>query len=213
MAPTRSYPLAVAQLSLFANLSRNYPLPFRTFHHLSHLLSLCNFLIRSYQSSISIVLHPRPLIPNHSLFSSMTSVLFCRLLQPLPMNVSSPVTSTFILIILQTLSPLSLCLFFLLSILVNTFTSLRQRASPAAKQYIYKRISSKFVPQKLKNGFAAGDARWRILAWLHQTNTGFVRCRTVLCAKSYKIKKNLGLIPFRKKNSHQQQQRQRLQRL
>ena len=29
------------------------------------------------------------------------------------------------LIILQTLSPLSFCLFFLLSILVNTFTSLR----------------------------------------------------------------------------------------
>ena len=28
--------------------------------------------------------------------------------------------------------------------------------------YIYKKISSKFVPQKLKNGFAAGDARWRV---------------------------------------------------
>ena len=100
MAQPRSYPLAVAQLSSFANLSRNYPLPFQTFHRSSHLLSLCNFLIRSYQSSIYIVLHPRPLIPNHSLFSSMTSVLFSRLLQPLPMNLSSPVTSTFISIIL-----------------------------------------------------------------------------------------------------------------
>ena len=125
MAPTRSYPLAVAQLSLFANLSHNYPLPFQIFHRSSHLLSLCNFLIRNYQFSVSIVLHPRPLIPNRSLFSSMTSVLFCRLLQPLPMNLSSPVTSTFISIILQTLSPLSFCLFFLLTILVNTFTSLR----------------------------------------------------------------------------------------
>ena len=103
MAPTRSYPLAVAQLSLFANLSRNYPLPFQIFHSSSHLLSLCNFLTRSYHSSISIILRPRPLIPNHSLFSSMTSVLFSRLLQPLPMNLS-PVTSTFISIILQTLS-------------------------------------------------------------------------------------------------------------
>jgi len=28
--------------------------------------------------------------------------------------------------------------------------------------YIYKRISSKFVSQKLKNGFAAGAARWRV---------------------------------------------------
>ena len=125
MAPARSYPLAVAQLSSFANLSRNYPLPFQIFHRSSHLLSLCNFLTRSYQSSISIVLRPRPLIPNHSLFSSMTSVIFSRLLQPLPMNLSSPVTSTFISIILQTLSPLSFCLYFLLSILVNTFTSLR----------------------------------------------------------------------------------------
>jgi len=31
----------------------------------------------------------------------------------------------------------------------------------AAIIYIYKRISSKFLPQKLKNGFAAGNARWR----------------------------------------------------
>ena len=109
MSTTTSYPLAVAQLSSFANLSCNYPLPFQIFHCSSHLLSLCNFLSRSYQSSISIVLHHRPLIPNHSLFSSMTSVFFSRLLQPLPMNLSSLVTS----IILQTLSPLSFCLFFL----------------------------------------------------------------------------------------------------
>ena len=34
-----------------------------------------------------------PLIPNHSLFSLMTSVLFSPLLQPLPMNLSSPVTN------------------------------------------------------------------------------------------------------------------------
>ena len=87
--------------------------------------SVMNTNTRSYQSSISIILHPRPLIPNHSLFSSMTSVLFFRLLQPLPMNLSSPVTSTFILIILQTLSPLSFCLFSLLSVSVNMFNSLR----------------------------------------------------------------------------------------
>ena len=36
------------------------------------------------------------------------------------------------------------------------------------------------------------------IAWLHQTNTGFVRCRTVLCAKIYKIMK-IGLKPRRKK--------------
>ena len=28
--------------------------------------------------------------------------------------------------------------------------------------FIYNLISSKFLPQKLKNGFAAGDARWRV---------------------------------------------------
>ena len=56
MAPTRSYHLAVAQLSSFANLLRNYPLPFQIFHRSSHILSLCNFLIRSYQSSISSLL-------------------------------------------------------------------------------------------------------------------------------------------------------------
>jgi len=36
------------------------------------------------------------------------------------------------------------------------------------------------------------------IVWLHQTNTGFVRCRTDLCAKSYKIKK-IGLKPLGKK--------------
>ena len=118
-------PLAVAQLSSSANLSRNYPLLFQIFHHSSHLLSLCNFLIQNYQSSISVVLHLRPLIPNHCLFSSMTSVLFSPLLQPLPMNLSSLVTLTSISIILQTLSPLSFCLSSLLSISVNMFTSLR----------------------------------------------------------------------------------------
>jgi len=59
-------------------------------------------------------------------------------------------------------------------------------------------ISSKFLPQKLKNGFALGDARWRVHSVTHQTNTGFVRCRTDLCAKSYKIKK-IGLKPLGKK--------------
>ena len=124
MAPTRSRPLAVAQLSWSVNLLHSYPPLLQIFRRLSHLLSLCNFLIRSYQSSISIVLHLRPLILNHSLSSLTTSVLFS-LLQPLPMNLSSPVTLTFISIILQTLSPLSFCLFSLLSILVNMFTSLR----------------------------------------------------------------------------------------
>ena len=38
MAPTRSYPLVVAQLSSFANLSRNYPLLFQIFHR-----SRCSF--------------------------------------------------------------------------------------------------------------------------------------------------------------------------
>ena len=52
-----------------------------------------------------------PLILNHSLFSSMTSVLLSPSLQQHPMNLSLPVTLTFISIILQTLSPLSFCLF------------------------------------------------------------------------------------------------------
>ena len=73
----------------------------------SHLLSLCNFLILSYQSYISIVLHLRPVILNHSLSSSMTAVLFSPLLQPHPMNLSSPVTLTFISIILHRHSHLS----------------------------------------------------------------------------------------------------------
>ena len=122
MAPTRSRPLAVAQLSLSANLSHSYPPLFQIFHRLSHLLSLCNFLIRRYQSSISIVLHLRPLIPNHSLSSSTTSVLFSPLLQPHPTNSSLPATSTFISIILQTLSPRSFCLFSLLSISIVKYT-------------------------------------------------------------------------------------------
>jgi len=46
------------------------------FHLSNYLRSLCNFLIRRYQSSISIVLHLRLLILNHSLSSTMTSVLF-----------------------------------------------------------------------------------------------------------------------------------------
>ena len=65
----------------------------------------------SYQSSISIVLHLPPLILNPSLSSLMTSVLSYPPQQPHPMNLSSPVTLTFISIILQTLSPLSFCLF------------------------------------------------------------------------------------------------------
>ena len=56
--------------SVFSNVCRS-----------SHLLSLCNFLIRNYQSSISIVLRLRPLILNHSLFSLMTSVLLSPPLQ------------------------------------------------------------------------------------------------------------------------------------
>ena len=70
------------QLSLSANLSHSYPPLSQIFRRSSHLLSLCNFLILSYQSSISIVLHLRPVILNHSLSSSMTSVLFCPPLQP-----------------------------------------------------------------------------------------------------------------------------------
>ena len=46
------------------------------------------------------------------------------------------------------------------------------------------------------------------IAWPQQTRTGYVWCRSVLCAKSYKkIRKNLGLIPLRKKNWQQQQRR------
>ena len=56
------------------------------------------------QSSISIVLHLHPLIPNHSLSSSMTSIFFSPSLQPHPMNLSLPSTLTFISIILQTLT-------------------------------------------------------------------------------------------------------------
>jgi len=115
----------LAQLSLSANLSHNYPPLFQIFRRSSHLPLLCNFLIRSYQSSISIVLHLRPVILNHSLSSSMTSVRSSHPQQPHRMNLSSPVTLTFISIILQTLSPLSFSLFSLLSILVNMFTSLR----------------------------------------------------------------------------------------
>ena len=92
------------------NLSHSYPPLFQIFHQSNHLLSVCNFLIRRYQSSISVVLHLHPLILNHSLSSSMTSVLFCPSLQPHLMNSSSPATLTFISIILQTLSPLSFCL-------------------------------------------------------------------------------------------------------
>ena len=110
MAPTRYRPLAVAQLSSPANLSHSYPPPLQIFHRSSHLLSLCNFLIQNYQSSISIVLHLRPLIPNHSLFSLMTSVLFSPPQQPHLMNLLSPETLIFISIILQTHSPLSFCL-------------------------------------------------------------------------------------------------------
>ena len=82
MAPTRSRLLAVAQLSLSANLSHSYPPLFKIFRRSSHILSLCNFLIQSYQSSISIVLHLRPLILNHSVSSLMTSVLFSPPQQP-----------------------------------------------------------------------------------------------------------------------------------
>ena len=66
------------------------------FHRSSHLLLLCNFPIQSYQSSISIALHPRPVILNHYLSSSMTSVLFSPPLQPHPMNLSSPVTNIYL---------------------------------------------------------------------------------------------------------------------
>ena len=123
MAPRRSHPLTVAQLFLSAIF----------FHTATHLCSrffivrICNFFIRRYLSSISIVLHLRPLILNHFLSFSMTSVLFSRLLQPPSTNSSSPATSTFIWIILQTLSPLSFCLFSVLSISVNMSTSLRTR--------------------------------------------------------------------------------------
>ena len=74
-------------------------------------------------SKLSIVLHLRRLILNHSLSSSMTSVPFSPPLQLHPMNLSSPVTLTFISIILQILSPLTFCLSSLLSILVNMSTS------------------------------------------------------------------------------------------
>ena len=108
----------------FAVLERQNNGCLKIFRRSSHHPSLCNFLIRSYQSSISIVLHLPPLILNPSLSSLMTSVLSSPPQQPHPMNLSSPVTLTFISIILQTLSPLSFCLFSLLSILVNMFTSL-----------------------------------------------------------------------------------------
>ena len=116
------------QLSSSVNLSRNYPLLFQIFHRSSHLLSLCNFFIQSCQSPISIGLHHCPLIPKHSRFSWMTSVLLSPLLQPLPMNLLSLVTLTFISIILQILLPLSFYLFSLLSILVNMSTALRPYA-------------------------------------------------------------------------------------
>jgi len=67
MAPVRPRPLAVAQLFLSANHSHSYPPLFQISHRLNHLLSLCNFLIRRYQSSISIALHLRPLILSHAL--------------------------------------------------------------------------------------------------------------------------------------------------
>ena len=110
MAPARSRLLVVTQLLLSVNHSHSSPPLFQIFHQSNHLLSLCNFLIRRYQSSISVILHLHPLILNHCLSSSMTSVLFCLSLQPHLMNSSSPATLTFISIILQTLSPLSFCL-------------------------------------------------------------------------------------------------------
>ena len=57
------------------------------------------------------------------------------------------------------------------------------------KFILYNLISSKFLPQKLKNGFAACDARWRVHSVTHQTNTGFVRCRTDLSVKVAKLRK------------------------
>ena len=100
-------------------LSNSYLPLFLTSHHSSHLLSFFNFLIQRYQSSTSIVLC-YPLILNHFVSFSMTSVLFSPLLQPHLMNSSSPATLTCILIILHTLSPLS----FFLSISLNMSTSL-----------------------------------------------------------------------------------------
>ena len=48
MAPARSHPLAVAQVSLCANLSHSYPHLLLISHHVNHLLSLCNFLIQIF---------------------------------------------------------------------------------------------------------------------------------------------------------------------
>ena len=80
----------------FTQLSTSFP-DFSSFQSSSVTLQLSH-------SKLSVFNIYRPpsssTYSNHSLFSSMTSVLFSRLLQPLPMNLSSPVTSTFISIIL-----------------------------------------------------------------------------------------------------------------
>ena len=80
-APTRSLPLVVAQLSLSANLSHNYPLLFQNSHRSSHLLSL-----QLSHSKLSVINIYRP--PSSSTYSKPFSLIF-------------------ISIILQTLSPLS----------------------------------------------------------------------------------------------------------
>ena len=120
MAPTRSHPLAVAQLSLFANLSRNYPLPFQIFHRSSHHLSPCNFLILSYQSSISIVFRPSPpfsvFLDDFSSFLSFAATTPHEFIITGDFNIHLDNPA-------DTLTSVSVS--FFLSILVNTFTSLR----------------------------------------------------------------------------------------
>ena len=64
------------------------------------------------------------------------------------------------------------------------------RASPLGCCHIYILECFKFVPQKLKMALQPAMSVGVCIAWPRQTRTGFVRCPSVLCAKSYKIKKN-----------------------
>jgi len=54
---------------------------------------------------------------------------------------------------------------------------------------IYNSQRLKFLPQKLKNGFTVGDEGWRVHSVNPTDENSFVRCGSVLCAKSYEIKK------------------------
>jgi len=60
-------------------------------------------------------------------------------------------------------------------------------------------ISSKFLPQKLKNGFAAGDARWRVHSVTPpEEHKALSDVEPIFVLKATKLRK-IGLKPLGKK--------------